>query len=318
MPYHVRVTLKSDPSHDEVKLDLSEDQLRERVLTPYEEGRPIVIGGRTITPDDIRRVNITDTDQTSEQLIPVVRAEQRESAVITMTSDEWYVADKGKDVTDDFIKGPPGSGVTPAGGNQGPGISGPRVVFVVHGRNLAARDAVFTFLRSVGLHPLEWSEAVLAAGSGAPYIGTILEKAFSIAQAVVVLMTPDDEARLRSSLHQPGDGQHETRITPQARPNVLFEAGMAMGRSPDRTVIVELGNLRPFSDIAGRHVVRLNNSSPRRQELAQRLQAAGCPVNLTGTDWHKAGDFEGAIHLSSDKNLKSAGRRSVRVRFVKP
>jgi predicted nucleotide-binding protein len=318
MPYHVRITLKSDPGHDEVKLDLSEEQLKERILALYEQGRPIVIGGRTIPPDDIQRVNITHTDQSSEQLIPAVRAERRASAFITMTSDEWYVADKGKNVTDDFIKGPPGSGVMPTGGNQGPEIRGPRVVFVVHGRNLAARDALFTFLRSIGLHPLEWSEAVVAAGGGAPYIGDILEKAFSIAQAVVVLMTPDDEARLRKNLQQHGDGLHETRMTPQARPNVLFEAGMAMGRSAERTIIVELGNLRPFSDIAGRHVVRLNNTSQRRQELAQRLQAAGCPVNITGTDWHNAGDFETAIRQTPDKNMKSPATRSVRFRFRNP
>lgn len=29
----------------------------------------------------------------------------------------------------------------------------------------------------------------------------------------------------------------------------------------------------------------------RLQELAQRLQAAGCPVNLEGTDWHTVGNL---------------------------
>ena len=68
-----------------------------------------------------------------------------------------------------------------------------------------------------------------------------------------------------------------------------------MGRSEDRTVLVELGTLRPFSDVAGRHVIRLDNSTQRRQELAQRLEAAGCPVNMTGTGWHTVGDFEASI-----------------------
>jgi len=65
-----------------------------------------------------------------------------------------------------------------------------------------------------------------------------------------------------------------------------------MGRSPDRTVIVEVGNIRPFSDIGGRHVIRINNSSERRQELAQRLLRAGCDVDLAGTDWHREGNFD--------------------------
>ena len=68
-----------------------------------------------------------------------------------------------------------------------------------------------------------------------------------------------------------------------------------MGRHPERTILVELGDLRPFSDVSGLHVIRLNNSSQRRQELAQRLKTAGCLVNLEGTRWHTAGDFESAL-----------------------
>ena len=68
-----------------------------------------------------------------------------------------------------------------------------------------------------------------------------------------------------------------------------------MERDQDRTLLVELGSLRPFSDIAGRHTIRLDNSGQQRQQLAKRLQSAGCPVNLEGTDWHTAGDFEAAV-----------------------
>jgi hypothetical protein len=35
--------------------------------------------------------------------------------------------------------------------------SAPRIVFVVHGRNLDLRDSMFAFLRAIGLKPLEWS-----------------------------------------------------------------------------------------------------------------------------------------------------------------
>lgn len=295
MPYHVRITPRSNRSHDEVRLDLTREQLEERFLVPYREGRPVVIGGRTIPPTDIERIRITQTEEGSEQLLPIVREERRSSSVITLISDEWYVADRGTDVTDELITGPPGAGVTSRREPVGPDIQGPRVVFVVHGRNSRARDAIFTFLRSIGLYPLEWSEAVRATGETSPYIGNILDMAFSIAQAIVVLLTPDDEGCLREPFRSPGDPPHEIELTPQARLNVIFEAGMAIGSRVDRTILVEFGELRPFSDIAGRHVIRLNNTTQRRQEFAQRLQAAGCPVNLTGTDWHTAGDFEGAL-----------------------
>ncbi len=180
-------------------------------------------------------------------------------------------------------EGSPGDGESP-----GPDR---RAVFVIHGRNEAARDAIFDFLRSLGLLPIEWSQAVLATGRPSPYVGDILNAAFRRAQAVLVLMTPDDEAQLRTPYRRPGDPQHETELTPQARPNVLFEAGMAMAWDENRTVLVELGRCRPFSDIGGRHVLRLDNSTERRQDLAQRLATAGLEVDTTGTDWHSRGSL---------------------------
>jgi predicted nucleotide-binding protein len=126
----------------------------------------------------------------------------------------------------------------------------------------------------------------------ASYIGEILDAAFSNAQAIVVLLTGDDEARLREALRGTTESAYEVELTAQARPNVLFEAGMAMAYCPDRTVLVEFGYLRPFSDVAGRHSVKMDGSSKKRQELAQRLQQAGCAVNIQGTDWHTSGDLQ--------------------------
>ena len=72
----------------------------------------------------------------------------------------------------------------------------PRRVFVIHGRNLAARDALFSFLRSIDLSPIEWEEAVAMTGIATPYVGEILDTAFTESQAAIVLLTGDDLARL--------------------------------------------------------------------------------------------------------------------------
>jgi predicted nucleotide-binding protein len=180
-------------------------------------------------------------------------------------------------------------------------VKDPKTVFVIHGRNETIRRAFFDFLRSIGLNPLEWSQAVSRTGSPSPSIREILDTAFREAQAIVALMTPDDEARLRMELQKDDDGPDETRLTPQARANVIFEAGMAMARSPNQTILVELGKLRRFSDVAGIHVIRLNNSTEMRQQLAERFENAGCPINLSGTDWHKAGDFEIKLQLTAEE-----------------
>jgi hypothetical protein len=165
-----------------------------------------------------------------------------------------------------------------------------RSVFVVHGRNEKLRKSMFDFLRSINLSPMEWASAVELTGEGSPYIGQILDAAFDHASAVVVLMTPDEVAYLQQKYGN-GDDDPETRPAAQARPNVLFEAGMALGRDARRTVLVEVGHVRPFSDVVGRHAIRLTNEVATRQALAKRLQTAGCDVCLTGTDWHTTGDF---------------------------
>jgi hypothetical protein len=196
-----------------------------------------------------------------------------------------------------------------------------RQVFVIHGRNEPARKALFEFLRSVGLQPIEWSQAIEMTGQGSPYIGDVLDAAFGAAQAIVVLETPDDIAYLHPSLTHANDPDSEAQ--PQPRPNVLFEAGMAMGRDPQRTVIVELGQVRVFSDIHGRHVVRLNNSVAKRQDLARRLQSAGCAVNLAGTDWHEAGNLEpplppgGGLPLGRKlPSAKTSGTPRIDARYI--
>lgn len=165
-----------------------------------------------------------------------------------------------------------------------------RRVFVVHGRNLDARDAVFAFLRSIALEPIEWSHAITMTGEASPYVGRILDVAFGTAQAIVVLLTPDEITYLRTEYASSPDDS-DTKPAPQARPNVLFEAGIAIGREPKRTVLVELGQVRPFSDIAGRHVLRLDNGAIGRKDLAERLRTAGCSVDTSGSSWLSAGDF---------------------------
>jgi predicted nucleotide-binding protein len=167
----------------------------------------------------------------------------------------------------------------------------PNSVFVVHGRDQTARAAMFAFLRSISVKPIEWTSALAMSKKGAPYIGDILAAAFARARAIVVLMTPDDLAQLRPDLLTPSDKPYERTLTGQARPNVLFEAGMAFATHPDRTVLVQLGNIREFSDVGGRHVVHMANDYAKRQELVTKLKNAGCDVDTTGTDWVTAGEF---------------------------
>ena len=281
--------------------------------------------GKLLTRDDITRIRISETTQPSANLRPIVEQQIRDSLVgnrfyaslqnnplqgVFSDAAESYVdskvamgiIDAGRDVTNDVIRSSliSGEDTVLSQTRQMQSPDNPHRVFVIHGRNTLARDAMFTFLRSIGLDPIEWEKAVGMTGKPTPTIGEILDAAFSHAQAVVVLMTPDDEAQLRTAFRSDDDPDFESELTGQARPNVLFEAGMAMSRSADRTVLVKVGTLRPFSDIDGLHVVRFNGSIGSRQALADRLKLAQCPVDLLGkSHWHSAGDFSAAIELTA-------------------
>lgn len=181
----------------------------------------------------------------------------------------------------------------------------PRKVLVVHGRNEAFRQAMFSFLRAIGLDPIEWEEAISMTGQSSPYIGQAIDAAFANARAAVVLLTGDDLACLKEEYISQHDDDTERKPTPQARPNVLFELGMAFGRKPEHTIIVEFGKTRPISDSIGRNVIRFVDTPEFRQKLAGRLLNAGCAVNTSfKSDWLTANFHFPSIVLGPISDLR--------------
>ncbi|TKJ18076.1 MAG: hypothetical protein CEE43_18870 [Promethearchaeota archaeon Loki_b32] len=175
-----------------------------------------------------------------------------------------------------------------------------RSVFVVHGRDKDNRNAMFKFLKAIDLNPIEWEEAIKMTGKPNPHIDEILIEAYNNVQAILVIFTPDDEVRLKLEFQREEDPDFEKKFTGQSRPNVLFEAGMAYGRDPDRTVLIEIGQVRKFSDISGRHLLRFDGSSEARKNLANRLASAGCLIKKDGTNWLKEGNFNIMTITESD------------------
>jgi predicted nucleotide-binding protein len=170
------------------------------------------------------------------------------------------------------------SGVSVIGALRTEEAEDSHAVMVVHGRDGSAKKAMFDWLRAIGLRPQEWSQLVKASSAASPFIGEILATAFTKAQAVVVLFTPDERVQLRIEVVKGASWRL------QARPNVLFEAGMAFATHPTRTVIAVLGDQELPTDLAGRDYVRIESAGQLR-DLAQRLEQAGCPVDLSGNDW---------------------------------
>ncbi len=287
MPFHLLITRGA---HTVYRFNVDEEWLADRVVGPWERGDPIVLQGEE-WPPQFSRFTIVESNAVPEDL---------------GGRQAWndFVAG-GRLATDDFLNEPIGSKAPMRSQSAPEQASQPqaqtlsetttsvnrRNVVVIYGRDEAARNGLFTFLRALDLLPLEWSQLVASTGEGSPYVGQVLDRAFAIAQAAVVLFTPDDETRLRQALWREDEQAEETELRWQARPNVFFEAGLAFGRFPARTLLIQMGAPRGASDLSGRHVLRMNDSPERSSELAQRLEQAGCAVVRSGTDWLSAGSL---------------------------
>jgi predicted nucleotide-binding protein len=150
---------------------------------------------------------------------------------------------------------------------------------------------MFALLDALGCRPIEFHQAVARVPrTGNPFIGQVLDRAFEPVQALIVLFSPDDEAKLKEQFLRSSDGANEREFRGQARPNVIFEAGMALGRHEEKTIMVQVGDIKGFSDIAGRHMVHLADSFESRRDFATRLGRL-CKVDTSGTRWTKVGKF---------------------------
>jgi len=180
-----------------------------------------------------------------------------------------------------------------AGGSAAarPDISGR--VFVVHGRDSALAKRFFDLLYAVRLQPLEWERLVGPTGTTTPFLGEVVRRAPELAQANLVLLSPDDVVELHSDLVQLNDHPYERERAMQARPNVLFELGLAYMANPRRTILVEVGHMRPIADLAGLNVIRFDGSATAVKKVVDRLTLAGCPVDTSGDGWLDPSRFAG-------------------------
>ncbi len=162
-------------------------------------------------------------------------------------------------------------------------------VYVIHGRNLKAFDELASFLTSLRLDPIEWETAIKLTQKPSPYIGEVIDAAFDFAQAIIVLLTPDEKVELKAEFCKSGENPY----TEQARANVIFEAGAAVSKYPQQTIFVQMGVQNIWSDIQGIHIIKISNSINDRLNFISRLEIAGCPINITDSKlWHTQGNLE--------------------------
>ncbi len=141
-----------------------------------------------------------------------------------------------------------------------------RRVFVVHGRDVAAKEEVRRLLTQLKLEPVILGEQ--------PDQGqTVIEKFEGNADVgfAVVLLTPDDKGGLADSSNEPQR---------RARQNVIFELGFFVGKLGRKKVCtLYKGNVEIMSDYQGVIYVPMDDEG-WRLNLAQEIKSAGINVDL--------------------------------------
>lgn len=166
-------------------------------------------------------------------------------------------------------------------------------IFVVHGRNLQLRDDMYALLRALGLTPIEWAKAINDAKGANPNVGQVIDNALKKAQGILVLLSPDEDAKLKRRFASAKDVKNRlTILEGQPRPNVIFEAGIALGLHPDKTLLVQVGDIRDISDIAGKHMLHFDGSPASRNELVRRLTKLKFHIDTINDTWIAVGKFK--------------------------
>ena len=151
------------------------------------------------------------------------------------------------------------------GGRDRCATSADHDVFIVHGHDHLALNAVHDFMTELGLTPVVLRNE--------PSRGrTIIEKIehYANVKFAVVLMTADDQGASNRDITQHGTAAWKAR----ARQNVIFEHGYFMARLGRQrvTALVGMGVEEP-SDIAGIGYIRMGPGW--KTELRRELAAAG-------------------------------------------
>lgn len=149
-----------------------------------------------------------------------------------------------------------------------PARTGPaaRKIFIVHGHDEGAREAVARYVERLKFEPIILHEQ---ASRGR----TVIEKieAHSDVGFAVVLLTPDDFGGLKGE--QPKD---------RARQNVVLELGYFVGKlGRSRVCALKRGDIDVPSDFGGVVYVTFDESGGWRETLGRELQASGFEI-----DWN--------------------------------
>ena len=101
-------------------------------------------------------------------------------------------------------------------------------IFLIHGRDHAARDAIHELLIAIGVSVVTWPNALDELPPDQHDIWRVAKQGFRMTHAAVVILSPDEVAFLSPQYWKVKDDDKQRGPRFQSRPNVLLELGYAI------------------------------------------------------------------------------------------
>ena len=275
MPYyHVLIESyeSSKPYYELDKTDLSE--IKDEFIIPYLKGEQFIFDGYFLDKSKVKRILIKESACTSQMYADALNKEY--PGVPICFEGEDIVSDEDKyttDITGRIVKecksqiqeaAPKSEALAP---NTPKAPMDKSKVFIVHGHDNAAKEAVARFIEKIGLEAIILHEQ---ASSG----NTIIEKieANSNVGFGIVLYTPCDLGVSQ---------EKKDELKPRARQNVVFEHGYLIGKIGRKNVCALLkGDIETPNDISGVVYIKMEGEKEWKYKIADEMKACGYDIDL--------------------------------------
>jgi len=296
MPYYHVHVIHHDPSRKGRKnaydLDLSKEELMGRIVEPYFAGKTFLCGGQPIDAFFVDVIRVSESEETSSELIPKLRAERARkpslSGIVVPVSDNYLVVENSRNVTRKFVTRPPQKEEI-SEKQEKPKRPLSKNVFIVHGREDKPKLELARMLEKLGFSVMILSEQ---PDKGRTIIEKLEQETLDIGYAFVIL-TPDDmgfqELIVELSKQYPLVSEIVKRrplisrvLKPRARQNVILELGYFVGKiGRNRVCCLYKGEVELPSDIHGVLFKKFNKSVEECYKgIIDELKAVGYEIKV--------------------------------------
>ena len=232
-----------------------------------------MLKGYFLDKSKVKRIIIAESYCSSEEYATLERANLPPNVYMAILPRYIVESDYATDITRRILKECRSLLQETTSKSEAPTVNKPKApmdkskVFIVHGHDNAAKEAVARFVEKIGLKAIILHEQ---ASSG----NTIIEKieANSNVGFAIVLYTPCDLGRSK---------EEKDQLKPRARQNVIFEHGYLIGKIGRKNVSALVkGDVETPNDISGVVYIKMDEADSWKYAVGKEMKARGYDVDL--------------------------------------